>query len=68
LGTFRSDQGAIWNGVSMLASNLKAESPGMAMSEIYRKNAPSIGKYVGHFGLADVTCPPKTDPDFKLEL
>jgi hypothetical protein len=53
LGTFRSDQGAIWNGVSMLASNLKAESPGMAMSEIYRKNAPSIGKYVGHFGLAD---------------
>lgn len=37
----------------MLASNLNAETPSMAMSEIYRKNAPSIGKYVESFDLTD---------------
>jgi hypothetical protein len=50
---FCSDQNDLWNEVSMLASNLNAESPSMAMSEIYRKNAPSIGKYVEHFDLAE---------------
>jgi hypothetical protein len=51
LGNFRSDQSAIWNDVSELAFDLKAESPSMAMSEIYRKQAPSLGKYVEHFDL-----------------
>jgi hypothetical protein len=44
-GNFSSDQNEIWNDVSALASNLNAESPSMAMSEIYRKEAPSIQKY-----------------------
>jgi hypothetical protein len=53
LGNFSSDQGAIWNGVSEMAFSLNAESPSMAMSEIYRKNAPSIDRYVEHFDLTD---------------
>jgi flavodoxin len=53
LGNFRSDQNAIWDDVSELASDLDAESPSMAMSEIYRKEAPSIQKYVKHFDLTD---------------
>jgi hypothetical protein len=52
-GKFRSNQGEIWNGVQELASNLAAESPSMAMSEIYKKEAPSIEKYVKHFDLTD---------------
>ena len=52
-GKFLSDQSAIWNGVSEMAFNLNAESPSMAMSEIYRKKAPSIDAYVKHFDLTD---------------
>lgn len=50
---FRSNQGQIWDEVSKLAGNLDAESPSMAMSEIYRKKAPSLEKYVKHFELPD---------------
>jgi hypothetical protein len=50
---FRSDQGDLWNGVAEMASNLDSESPSMAMSEIYRKNAPSIGRYVERFDLTE---------------
>jgi hypothetical protein len=53
LGNFRSDQSAIWDDVSELAFDLDAESPSMAMSEIYRKQAPTIEKYVKHFDLTD---------------
>jgi hypothetical protein len=52
-GNFRSDQSDLWSGISEMAFDLDAESPSMAMSEIYRKNAPSIGKYVEHFDLTD---------------
>jgi hypothetical protein len=52
-GNFSSDQNEIWNDVSALASNLNAESPSMAMSEIYRKEAPSIQKYIKNFDLTD---------------
>jgi hypothetical protein len=52
-GNFRSDQSAIWDDVSELAFDLDAESPSMAMSEIYRKQAPTIEKYVNHFDLTD---------------
>jgi hypothetical protein len=52
-GNFSSDQSAIWDDVSELAFDLDAESPSMAMSEIYRKEAPSIQKYVEHFDLTD---------------
>jgi flavodoxin len=53
LGNFSSNQAEIWEDVSELASDLNAESPSMAMSEIYRKEAPSIQKYVKHFDLTD---------------
>jgi hypothetical protein len=53
IGTFQSDQSAIWDDVSELAFDLDAESPSMAMSEIYRKEAPSLQKYIKHFDLSD---------------
>jgi hypothetical protein len=52
-GRFRSDQSAIWEDISELAHDRDAESPSMAMSEIYRKEAPTIGKYAKNFDLAD---------------
>jgi len=52
-GRFSSDQGAIWNQVEKMAMNLNAASPSMAMSEILRKEAPSIRKYVRHFDLTE---------------
>jgi hypothetical protein len=52
-GNFSADQTEIWNDVSALASDLNAESPSMAMSEIYRKEAPTIGKYAKHVDLTD---------------
>jgi hypothetical protein len=52
-GRFSSDQSAIWNQVERLAMQRKAVSPSMAMSEIYRKEAPSLEKYFKHFDLTD---------------
>ena len=52
-GRFSSDQGAIWNQVEKMAMQRDAVSPSMAMSEIYRKEAPSLEKYVKHFDLTD---------------
>jgi hypothetical protein len=52
-GNFGSNQGAIWEGISMMADNLNAESPSMAMSEIYLKKAPFIQEYLKHFDPAD---------------
>ncbi|MGD2096094.1 MAG: hypothetical protein PVG35_00845 [Desulfobacterales bacterium] len=53
LGTFQSDQAEIWNDVEELAFDLEAASPSMAMSEVYRKQAPSIEKYAKHFELTE---------------
>jgi hypothetical protein len=50
-GRFSSDQSAIWNQVEKMAMQRKAVSPSMAMSEIYRKEAPSLEKYAKHFEL-----------------
>ena len=52
-GKFRSNQGEVWHEIENLAMNLDARSPSMAMSEIYRKEAPSIQKYVKNFDLTD---------------
>jgi hypothetical protein len=52
-GRFLSNQSAIWQDVSELAFDLDAASPSMAMSEIYRKKAPSLEKYVKNFELTD---------------
>jgi hypothetical protein len=52
-GRFRSDQSAIWKSVEKMAMLRDAVSPSMAMSEIYRKEAPSLKEYVKHFALTD---------------
>jgi hypothetical protein len=48
-GTFRSDQGRIWNELSLKADRLKAESPTMAMADIYQKERSFLSDYVKHF-------------------
>ncbi len=45
-GKFRSDQGALWEGISEKAQRHGAVSPSMAMGEIYEKEKPVIGEYV----------------------
>jgi hypothetical protein len=52
-GRHRSDQGAIWDEISEKASRRGAESPSMAMAEIYEKDMPTIQEYVKHFRLTD---------------
>jgi len=49
-----SDQSAIWDEISEKASRRGAESPSMAMAEIYEKDMPSISEYVSHFRLIDL--------------
>jgi hypothetical protein len=53
-GNYRSDQGEIWHEISEKAKRRKAESPGMAMGEIYEKDKPSIDEYIKHFSLIDL--------------
>jgi len=52
-GSFASDQGAIWNGISAKARRMKAESPSSAMSAIYEKKDRSIKDYAKHFSLIE---------------
>ena len=51
---FRSDQGAIWNELSSKAARMEAESPAMAMSEIYEKKRSSLAEYADHFRLVEM--------------
>jgi len=53
-GSFRADQGAIWDEISAKAERMSAESPSMAMAGIYEKKASSMQKYVDHFRLVDM--------------
>jgi len=48
-GRFRSDQGRIWEEISERADRLEAESPTMAMADIYAKERSSLSNYVKHF-------------------
>jgi hypothetical protein len=50
---FRSDQGAIWNGISQKATRMNAESPTGAMGEIYEKEKPVLSDFVRHFRPVD---------------
>jgi len=52
-GEHRSDQGAIWEEIRDKAQRRKAESPSMAMSEIYEKEKSSIEEYTRCFKLTD---------------
>jgi len=51
---FRSDQSAIWNEISSKAARMEADSPTMAMSEIYEKKRAALSGYVNHFSLAEM--------------
>jgi hypothetical protein len=53
-GRYRSDQGAIWKEISEKAVRMHAESPSMAMAEMYEKKRSSLEKYVNHFRLTDM--------------
>jgi hypothetical protein len=52
-GSFKSDQGAIWNSISEKALRMNAESPSSAMSAIYKKQDRSIKDYTQHFSLTE---------------
>jgi hypothetical protein len=51
---FRSDQSAIWEEISNKAARMEADSPTMAMSEIYRKKMSLLADYVEHFRLVEM--------------
>jgi hypothetical protein len=52
-GNYGSNQGAIWDEISEKVSRRGAQSPSMAMSEIYKKDRLSIEEYAGHFRFID---------------
>jgi hypothetical protein len=53
VGEFRSDQGAIWEGIAEKAARRGAHSPSGAMAAIYDKERPSLDEYVRDFHLID---------------
>ena len=52
--SFRSDQSEIWDVISSKAARMDAESPTMAMSEIYEKKRSKLSDYVSHFRLVEM--------------
>ena len=48
-GEFRSDQGAIWDGIAEKADRMGAPSPTGAMAAMYDKERPTIEEYVKPF-------------------
>jgi len=53
VGEFRSDQGAIWDGIAEKAARRGAHSPSGAMAAIYDKERPSIDEYIKDFHQID---------------
>jgi hypothetical protein len=51
---FYSDQAAIWKEISRKARRMRAESPTMAMSEIYEKKRAALNGYINHFRLVEM--------------
>jgi hypothetical protein len=51
---FYSDQAAIWKEISSKARRMGAESPTMAMSEIYEKKKAALNGYINHFRLVEM--------------
>ncbi len=52
-GEYRSDQGAIWDGIAEKSARMGAPSPTGAMAAIYDKERPTIEEYVRPFSLID---------------
>jgi len=51
---FRSDQSAIWREISSKAARMEADSPTMAMAEIYKKKRSLLADYVEYFRLVEM--------------
>ena len=51
---FRSDQSAIWAEISSKAARMEADSPTMAMAEIYKKKRSLLADYIEHFRLVEM--------------
>jgi hypothetical protein len=51
---YYSDQAAIWREISRKARRMRAESPTMAMSEIYEKKRAALNGYINHFRLVEM--------------
>jgi hypothetical protein len=51
---YYSDQAAIWREISRKARRMRAESPTMAMSEIYEKKRASLDGYINNFRLVEM--------------
>jgi hypothetical protein len=51
---YYSDQAAIWKEISRKARRMRAESPTMAMSEIYEKKRAALDGYINHFRLMEM--------------
>lgn len=51
---YYSDQAAIWREISRKARRMEAESPTMAMSEIYERKRAALDGYITHFRLVEM--------------
>ena len=51
---YYSDQAAIWREISRKARRMRAESPTMAMSEMYEKKRAALDGYINHFRLVEM--------------
>ncbi|MBW2072389.1 MAG: hypothetical protein JRI89_14185, partial [Deltaproteobacteria bacterium] len=51
---FQADQGALWHEIANKAARMAAESPTMAMTEIYDKEQSSLSEYLKHFRLVEM--------------
>jgi hypothetical protein len=54
MGEFRSDQGALWDGIEEKARRMRAASPSMAMASIYEKERPTLREYTARFRPVDM--------------
>ena len=52
-GSFNSDQLEVWHDISARASRRRAESAGMAMCEIYKKDRSLLNEYLEHFAMVE---------------
>ncbi len=52
-GEYRTDQGAIWDGIAEKSARMGAPSPTGAMAAMYDKERPTIDEYVKPFNLID---------------
>jgi len=50
---YRSDQGAVWDGIAAKMDLHQAQSPTSAMNEIYRRHSRSVDEYVDAFPAVD---------------